>query len=161
MKTGTTPQRQQVMVLPRLAAAFGGPPNTTYSEVTGAVTLTRNFDPKIATWPPLPPSVSLVGKLGALMQTIPVLCHGRYYVCYSLTRVVGPSQPYSQSWICLRPRNLSIVGVTLVFGIGGMAFGIGSVWPVSACAALSRLPWTYYYPRPNQSKHNESDVTPH
>src|SRR5699024_9657724 len=29
------------------AALFGGPPNTTYSEVTGAVTLTRAFNPYI------------------------------------------------------------------------------------------------------------------
>lgn len=32
------------------AAALGGPPNTTYSEVTGAVMLTKNFNPKIMTW---------------------------------------------------------------------------------------------------------------
>ena len=29
------------------AALFGGPPNTTYSEVTGAVMLTKAFNPKI------------------------------------------------------------------------------------------------------------------
>ena len=28
----------------------GGPPNTTYAEVTGAVMLTRNFNPNIMTW---------------------------------------------------------------------------------------------------------------
>ncbi|NLY58811.1 MAG: uracil permease, partial [Gammaproteobacteria bacterium] len=33
------------------AAAFlGGPPNTTYSEVTGAVMLTRNFNPMVMVW---------------------------------------------------------------------------------------------------------------
>ena len=32
------------------AAMVGGPPNTTYSEVTGAVTLTRAFNPAIMTW---------------------------------------------------------------------------------------------------------------
>src|SRR5690606_12076974 len=32
------------------AAMVGGPPNTTYSEVTGAVVLTKNFDPRVMTW---------------------------------------------------------------------------------------------------------------
>ena len=32
------------------AGLFGGPPNTTYAEVTGAVMLTKNYNPKIMTW---------------------------------------------------------------------------------------------------------------
>ncbi len=39
------------------AGLFGGPPNTTYAEVTGAVMLTKSFNPKVMTWggdPPLP-----------------------------------------------------------------------------------------------------------
>ena len=32
------------------ASLVGGPPNTTYAEVTGAVMLTRNFNPNIMTW---------------------------------------------------------------------------------------------------------------
>lgn len=32
------------------AALLGGPPNTTYSEVTGAVTLTKAYNPAIMTW---------------------------------------------------------------------------------------------------------------
>ncbi len=33
-----------------MASLLGGPPNTTYSEVTGAVALTRVFNPAIMTW---------------------------------------------------------------------------------------------------------------
>ena len=32
------------------ASLLGGPPNTTYSEVTGAVTITKAFNPAIMTW---------------------------------------------------------------------------------------------------------------
>ncbi|KGJ88136.1 hypothetical protein ND16A_2689 [Thalassotalea sp. ND16A] len=32
------------------ASLLGGPPNTTYSEVTGAVMLTKAFNPRIMTW---------------------------------------------------------------------------------------------------------------
>src|SRR5690606_12877935 len=34
------------------AGLFGGPPNTTYAEVTGAVMLTKNYNPKIMTGRP-------------------------------------------------------------------------------------------------------------
>ena len=54
------------------AAMFGGPPNTTYSEVTGAVALTRQFNPAIMTWAALFAIVlSFSGKLGALLSTVP------------------------------------------------------------------------------------------
>ncbi len=55
-----------------LAAFLGGPPNTTYSEVTGAVTLTRAFNPGIMTWAAVTAILlAFIGKLGALLQTIP------------------------------------------------------------------------------------------
>ncbi|MDX1635963.1 MAG: solute carrier family 23 protein, partial [Marinobacter sp.] len=48
------------------AAAFGGPPNTTYSEVTGAVMLTRNFNPRIMWWAAgIAIVLAFVGKFGA------------------------------------------------------------------------------------------------
>ncbi|TOM85216.1 hypothetical protein CGH67_30600, partial [Vibrio parahaemolyticus] len=47
--------------------------NTTYSEVTGAVMLTKAFNPVIMTWAAITAIVlALVGKLGAILQTIPV-----------------------------------------------------------------------------------------
>ena len=55
-----------------IAACFGGPPNTTYSEVTGAVALTRAFKPAIMTWAAvLGILFSFLGKLGAALKTIP------------------------------------------------------------------------------------------
>ena len=38
------------MVSQPAASLVGGPPNTTHAEVTGAVMLTRNFNPNIMTW---------------------------------------------------------------------------------------------------------------
>lgn len=53
-----------------MAASFiGAPPNTTYSEVTGAVMLTKAFNPVIMTWAAVCAIVlALVGKLGAILQ---------------------------------------------------------------------------------------------
>ncbi len=56
-----------------LAASVGGPPNTTYSEVTGAVMLTKNFNPRVMTWTAIIAVVlAFIGKMGAVLQTIPV-----------------------------------------------------------------------------------------
>ena len=53
------------------ASFLGGPPNTTYSEVTGAVTLTRAFNPAIMTWAAIfAVTLAFIGKMGALLQTI-------------------------------------------------------------------------------------------
>ncbi|MEI8615107.1 uracil-xanthine permease family protein [Shewanella sp. PP-He15 brown] len=147
------------------AAAFGGPPNTTYSEVTGAVTLTRNFDPKIMTWTAITAiTLAFVGKLGALMQTIPVpVMGGIMCLLFGSIAAVGLNTLIRNHVDLSEPRNLSIVGVTLVFGIGGMAFGIGSfsLTGISLCGIVAitmnlLLPST----KPHD-KHNESDVTPH
>ncbi|WP_283629497.1 uracil-xanthine permease family protein [Shewanella baltica] len=147
------------------AAAFGGPPNTTYSEVTGAVTLTRNFDPKIMTWTAITAiTLAFVGKLGALMQTIPVpVMGGIMCLLFGSIAAVGLNTLIRNHVDLSEPRSLSIVGVTLVFGIGGMAFGIGSfsLTGISLCGIVAitmnlLLPAT----KPHD-KHNESDVTPH
>ncbi len=54
------------------ASLFGAPPNTTYSEVTGAVMLTKAFNPVIMTWGAVTALIlAFVGKLGATLQTIP------------------------------------------------------------------------------------------
>lgn len=55
-----------------LAACLGGPPNTTYSEVTGAVALTRTFNPGVMTWAAITAILlAFIGKIGGLLQTIP------------------------------------------------------------------------------------------
>ncbi|WP_338588838.1 uracil-xanthine permease family protein [Shewanella khirikhana] len=125
------------------AAAFGGPPNTTYSEVTGAVTLTRNFDPKIMTWAAIVAILlAFIGKLGALMQTIPVpVMGGIMCLLFGSIAAVGLSTLIRNQVDLACPRNLAIVGVTLVFGIGGMAFGIGSfsLTGISLCGIVAIL----------------------
>lgn len=143
------------------AAAFGGPPNTTYSEVTGAVTLTRNFDPKIMTWTAITAiTLAFVGKLGALMQTIPVpVMGGIMCLLFGSIAAVGLNTLIRNHVDLSGARNLSIVGVTLVFGIGGMAFGIGSfsLTGISLCGIVAitmnlLLPVTKH-PKPDVASH--------
>ncbi|MCA0934642.1 uracil-xanthine permease family protein [Vibrio alginolyticus] len=123
------------------AAMVGAPPNTTYSEVTGAVMLTKAFNPVIMTWAAITAIVlALVGKLGAILQTIPVpVMGGIMILLFGSIATVGLNTLIKNHVDLHKSRNLVIVAVTLVFGIGGMAFGIGefSLQGVSLCGIVA------------------------
>ncbi|HIP75582.1 MAG TPA: uracil-xanthine permease [Psychromonas hadalis] len=123
------------------SALFGGPPNTTYSEVTGAVMLTKNFNPKIMRWAAIFAIVlAFVGKFGVVLQTIPVAVMGGIMILlFGSIASVGLSTLIRHQVDLSEARNLCIVSVTLVFGIGGMAFGIGefSLQGVSLCGIVA------------------------
>ncbi|MEO9654391.1 uracil-xanthine permease family protein [Marinomonas sp.] len=125
------------------AAMFGAPPNTTYSEVTGAVMLTKAFNPVIMTWAAVAAIVlAWVGKLGALLQTIPLpVMGGIMILLFGSIAAVGLNTLIKHQVDLHKSRNLIIVGVTLVFGIGGMAFGIGefSLQGISLCGIVAIL----------------------
>ncbi|TNC82644.1 MAG: uracil permease [Oleiphilus sp.] len=111
------------------ASMLGGPPNTTYSEVTGAVALTKAFNPRIMTWAAIfAVLLSFCGKLGALLGTIPVPVMGGILVLlFGAIASVGINTLVHARVDLSEARNLTIVAVTLVFGIGGMAFQIGEL----------------------------------
>jgi uracil permease len=109
-----------------LASCLGGPPNTTYSEVTGAVTLTRMYNPVIMTWAAVfAILLAFVGKIGAILQTIPVpVMGGIMLLLFGAITVVGLNSLVKAGDDLTEPRNLAIVALILVFGIGGMAFSV-------------------------------------
>ena len=110
-----------------LASFLGSPPNTTYSEVTGAVTLTRMYNPAIMTWAALFAIVlAFIGKIGAILQTIPVpVMGGIMLLLFGAITVVGLNSLVKAGDDLTEPRNLSIIALILVFGMGGMAFDVG------------------------------------
>ncbi len=109
-----------------LASALGGPPNTTYSEVTGAVALTRMFNPAIMTWAAIfAIALAFIGKVGAILQTIPVpVMGGIMLLLFGAITVVGLNSLVKAGEDLTEARNLAIVAIILVFGIGGMAFSV-------------------------------------
>ncbi|ERL49289.1 uracil permease [Halomonas huangheensis] len=109
------------------ASIFGGPPNTTYSEVTGAVTLTRAFDPRIMVVASFTAIVlAFFAKLGAILQTIPApVMGGIMTLLFGSIAVVGMNTLVRSGKPLTAPRNLVIVSLVLVFGIGGMQIGGG------------------------------------
>ncbi|HBM07882.1 uracil permease [Pseudomonas sp. Choline-3u-10] len=125
------------------AGLFGGPPNTTYAEVTGAVMLTKNYNPKIMTWAAVFAIVlAFIGKFGAGLLSIPVpVMGGILCLLFGSIAVVGLSTLIRHQVDLAEARNLIIVSVTLVFGIGGMTFGYGefSLSGISLCAIIALL----------------------
>ncbi len=111
------------------AALFGGPPNTTYSEVTGAVTISKAFNPAIMTWAALFAIVlAFVGKLGALLGTIPVpVMGGILLLLFGIIASIGMQTLIKEEVDLQDPRNMIIVSIILVFAIGGMSFNFGGV----------------------------------
>ncbi len=108
-----------------LAALLGGPPNTTYSEVTGAVTLTRAFNPAVMTVAAITAiALSFVGKVGAILQTIPTPVMGGVLVLlFGAITVVGLGTLVRAQVDLMRARNLAIVALVLVAGVGGLSLG--------------------------------------
>lgn len=111
-----------------LAAFLGGPPNTTYSEVSGAVALTKAFNPAIMTWAAIAAILlSFIGKVGALLATIPVpVMGGIMILLFGMITVVGINTLVKAGKDLTSPRSMIIVAVILVFGIGGMEFSAGA-----------------------------------
>ncbi len=112
-----------------LAAFLGGPPNTTYSEVSGAVALTRAFNPGIMTWAAISAILlAFIGKLGGFLNSIPVPVMGGIMVLlFGAIAVIGISTMVRAGTDLMEPRNLAIVAIILVFGIGGMNFDLAVV----------------------------------
>ncbi|NMG29413.1 uracil-xanthine permease family protein [Aromatoleum evansii] len=130
-----------------LAVAFagliGGPPVTTYSEVTGAVTLTRNFNPAIMTWAAVLAIVmAFFGKFNAILQSIPVpVMGGIMMLLFGSVASIGLKTLIAARVDLEEPRNLVIVSSVLVFGIGGLALKLDGValQGVSLCGVAAVL----------------------
>ncbi|MDI3323156.1 uracil-xanthine permease family protein [Pontibacterium granulatum] len=123
------------------ASLFGGPPNTTYSEVTGAVMLTKAFNPKIMIWASIfAILLAFVSKFGVLLQTIPApVMGGILILLFGSIASVGLNTLVKARVDMSEQRNLVIVSTTLVFGIGGMAIGNGdlNLQGVSLCGLVA------------------------
>lgn len=124
-----------------LSSLFGGPPNTTYSEVTGAVMLTKMFNPRIMLWAAVfAICLAFVAKFGTALQTIPApVMGGILILLFGSIAGVGMNILVKAQVDLADQRNLVIVSTTLVFGIGGMAIGNAdfSLTGISLCGLVA------------------------
>ena len=126
-----------------IVGLFGGPPVTTYGEVTGAVMLTKNYNPVVMTWAAVfAILMAFVGKFGAFLQTIPMpVMGGIMMLLFGSIAGIGLKTIMDGRVDLASPRNLCIVSVTLVTGIGGLGVTIGSfsLQGISLCGVLAVL----------------------
>ena len=70
--------------------------------------------------------LAFVGKLGALLQTIPApVMGGIMLLLFGAIMVVGLNTLVRSGDDLMEARNLAIVALILIFGIGGMSFSAG------------------------------------
>lgn len=123
------------------AGLVGGPPVTTYSEVTGAVSLTKNFNPVVMTWAAVLAIVfAFFGKFNAILQSIPVsVMGGIMMLLFGSVASIGLKSLIASRVDLDAPRNLVIVSTVLVMGLGGFALTLGSfsLQGVSLCGVVA------------------------
>lgn len=112
-----------------IAAAFiGGPPVTTYSEVTGAVSLTKITDPAVIRIAAVTGILfSVLGKVSAILKTIPsAVLGGIMLLLFGTIASVGINSLTKNKIDLGNTRNLIIVSLILTLGIGGAELTFGN-----------------------------------
>jgi len=104
-----------------IAGCFGGVPNTTYSEVTGAVTLTKVTNPFVLRIAAITAIVfSLVGKISGFLKSIPqAILGGIMLLLFGMIASIGIKTLVDSKTNLGETRNQVIVSVVLTIGIGG------------------------------------------
>lgn len=104
-----------------LAGLFGGPANTTYSENTGVLALTKVWKPEVMRIAAVAAILlAFVGKLGAAIRTIPEpVIGGISIVLFGMIAAIGVRTMVENNVDLKDSRNLFIASVILVVGIGG------------------------------------------
>ncbi len=116
-----------------LSALLGGPANTTYSENTGVLALTKVYNPVVmriaAVFAII---IGLIPKLGAIIATIPgSLIGGISIILFGMIAAVGVRTVVENKVNFEKSRNLIIAATILILSLGGVsipiALGNGSI----------------------------------
>ena len=128
----TSPGLHRTMLGDGLACAsaslLGGPPVTTFLEVTGAMSITKVTDPKVIRIAAFTAIIlSVIGKLSALLQSIPTaILGGIMLLLFGTIASVGLNNLIQYKSDMKAPRNIIICVVMLATGIGGAIFADGN-----------------------------------
>lgn len=111
-----------------IAGLVGGPPVTTYSEVTGAMVLTKITDAGVIRIAAVAGVVfSLIGKVSALLKSIPgSVLGGIMLLLFGMIAATGINNMIHHKTDMNITRNLIIVSLVLTTGIGGAVFQVGN-----------------------------------
>lgn len=111
------------------SSILGGPPVTTYSEVTGAISLTKIADPAVIRIASVFGILfSVLGKVSAILKTIPeAVLGGIMLLLFGTIASVGVSTLVKNKIDLGNTRNLVIASLILTTGIGGAEMTIGNI----------------------------------
>ena len=109
-----------------LSAMVGGPANTTYSENTGVLALTKVWDPAIMRIAAVVAIIlGVVPKLGGVIRTIPTpIVGGISIILFGMIASIGIKTVVENKVDFNNSKNLIISAVILVLGLGGASFPI-------------------------------------
>ena len=125
-----------------VAGLIGGPPVTTYGEVTGAVMITKNSNPYIMTWAAVfAICMAFFGKFNAFLASIPLpVMGGIMILLFGTIASLGLKTLIDARVDLMRPKNLVIVSSVLTTGVGGMVIkSVQSALPAWVCVPFSPL----------------------
>lgn len=107
------------------AGLIGGPANTTYSENTGVLAATKNYNPAILRLAALfAILLGFLGKFGAILQTIPAPVKGGVeLMLFGMISSIGIRTLSEANLDFTHSRNLTIVAIILTTGLGVGAIG--------------------------------------
>ena len=111
-----------------LSAMIGGPANTTYSENTGAVALTGNYNPIIMRIAAVCAVVlSFVPKFTSIISTIPgPVIGGISILLFGMISSIGIKNMVDHKVDFTNAKILMITAAMLVLGLGGAKFAFGN-----------------------------------
>ena len=117
-------------------AFFGGCPNTTYGESVGCVAITRNASVvTITTAAIMCIVISFFGPFVTFLSSIPNCVMGG--VCFALYGFIAVSGLKMVQKVDLnQSKNLFVVSVILIAGIGGLTLTFGKITVTSVACAL-------------------------
>lgn len=130
-----------------ISALIGGPANTTYGENTGVLELSRVHDPRVIRIAAVYAIIlSFIPKVATLIGTLPTaIIGGISFILYGMISAIGIRNVVENKVDLTNSRNLIIVAVTLVCGLGfteGITFSVAGT-PVTltglAIAALAGI----------------------
>ena len=103
-----------------LAAFFGAPANTTYGENTGVLALTGVYDPFVIRLAAcIAILLGFIPKVSAIISSMPTaIIGGISFILYGMISAIGVRNMYENNVSLSKSRNLIIVSVILVCGLG-------------------------------------------
>ncbi len=127
-----------------LAGLIGGPANTTYGENTGVLELSKVHDPRVIRLAAVfAIIISFIPKVSSIISTMPAsIIGGVSFMLYGMISAIGVRNVVENKVDLTKSRNLIIVGVIFVCGLGfsdGITFTVAGTSITLTALAIAAI----------------------